>query len=79
MDDNASNSGHSGYIITAYSIFTLSCHMVSILLANVYVNNIEEWLLRGSLLLCYKMLKNSKISKKLETGSIKCDFYKIQF
>ena len=33
---------------TAYSIFTLYSHKVSILVANVYVNNLEEWLLRGS-------------------------------
>ena len=39
---------------TAYSIFTLYSHKVSILVANVYVYNLEEWLLRGSLLPCYK-------------------------
>ena len=39
---------------TANSIFTLYSHKVSILVANLYVNNLEEWLLRGSLLPCYK-------------------------
>ena len=65
---------------TANSIFTLYSHKVSILVANVYVNNLEEWLLRGSLLLCYKKLKNCKFSKRLEATSIEFDFYfKFQF
>ena len=55
---------------TANSIFTLYSHKVSILVANVYVNNLEEWLLRGLLLPCYKKLENSKISKRLEAASI---------
>ena len=63
---------------TANSKFTLYSHMVSILVANVYVNNLEEWLLRGSLLPCYKKLKNSKFSKRLEDASIEFDFDKFQ-
>ena len=35
---------------TAYSIFTLDSHKVFILVANVYVYNLEEWLLQGLLL-----------------------------
>ena len=56
---------------TANSIFTLYSHKVSILVANVYVNNLEEWLLRGK-------LKNCKFSKRLEAASIEFDFYQIQ-
>ena len=67
MEDNASNSNHSGI-----SLFTLSSHMIPILVANVYVNNLEEWLLQGSLLLCCKKMKNSKISTRLEAASIEC-------
>ena len=57
------------YIITAYSIFTFSYH------SHVYVNSLEEWLLRGLLHQCNKKLKNSKLSE--EIGG--CDFYKVQF
>ena len=41
------------YMISTYSRFTLSNHMVSILVANVYmyINSLEEWLLWKSLLL----------------------------
>ena len=63
---------------TTNSIFTLYSHKVSILVANVYVNNLEEWLLRGSLLQCYKKLKNCKFTKRLEAASIEFDFYKVQ-
>ena len=55
---------------TANSIFTLYSHKVSIFVANVYVNNLEEWLLRGSLFPCYKKLKNSKFSKRLEAAQL---------
>ena len=72
--ENASNSEHQ----TVGSIFTLYSHKVSILVANVYVYNLKEWLLRGSLLPCYKKLKSSKFFKKLEAASIELDFYKIQ-
>ena len=63
---------------TANSIFTLYSHKVSILVANIYVNNLEEWLLRGSLLPCYKKLRNSQISKGLEAASIEFDFDNFQ-
>ena len=63
---------------TANSIFTLYSHKVSISVANVYVNNLEEWLLRGLLLPCYKKLKSSKFFKKLEAASIEFDFNKFQ-
>ena len=63
---------------TANSIFTLNSHKVSILVANVYVNSLEEWLLRGSLLPCYEKLKNFEFSKRLEAASIEFDFYKVQ-
>ena len=63
---------------TAYSIFTLYSHKVSILVANVYVYNLEEWLLRGSLLPCYNKLKSHTFSKRLEAASIEFKFYKIQ-
>ena len=63
---------------TAYSIITLYRHKVSILVANVYINDLEEWLLGGSLLPCYKKLKSSKFSKSLEAVSFEFDFYKIQ-
>ena len=53
--------------------------MVSILVANVYINSLEEWLLWGLLHPCYKKLKNSKFSKRLEAVSIECDLYKILF
>ena len=59
-----------------YSIFTLYSHKVSSLVANVYVYNLEEQLLRGSLLPCYKKLKSSTFFKRLEAASFK--FYKIQ-
>ena len=49
---------------TAYSIFTLYSHKISILVANVY--NLEEWLLRGSLLPCYKKLVFGHFSCKEE-------------
>ena len=62
---------------TAKSIFTLNSHKVSILVANVYVNNIEEWLLQGSLLPCYKKRKNCKFSKRLEAASNEVVFCKI--
>ena len=63
---------------TANFIFTLYSHKISILVANVYVNNLEEWLLRGSLLPCYKKLKNCKFSMRLEAAAIEFDFYKVQ-
>ena len=63
---------------TAYSIFTLYSHKVSILVANVYVYNLEERLLRESLLLCYKKLKSSKCFKRSEAALIEFYFYKIQ-
>ena len=67
---------------TAYSIFTLYSHKVSILVANVYFYNLEEWLLRGglrgSLLPCYKKLKIGTFFKRLEAASIEFEFYKIQ-
>ena len=53
---------------TAYSIFTLYSHKVSILVANVYVYNLEEWLLRGKLLPCYKIAEkrhSSSVSASL--------------
>ena len=50
--------------------------MVSILVANVYVNNLEECPLRESLLPC---LNNSRFSKRLDAASIEFDFNKIQF
>ena len=77
MNDKASNSDHSG--ISLPRILTLPYHMVSILVATVYVNSLVELLLRGLLLPCYKKLKNSKFSMRLEAASIKFDFYKTQF
>ena len=78
MNANDSQSDHSGILYTASSIFTLYSLKVSILVPNIYVNNLEERLLRGSLLPCYIKLKNCKFSKKLETASIEFDFYKFQ-
>ena len=78
MNDYASNSDHSGILLLRH-IFTHFSHIVSILEANVYINNLDEWLLWGLLLPCYKNLKNSTFSKRLETASIELDFYKIQF
>ena len=43
------------------------------IVANVYVYYTEEWLLQGSLLPCYKILKNGKFSKRLETASVEFD------
>ena len=65
---------------TAYSIFKLYSHKVSILVANVYVmvNNLEDWLLQGVLLPCYKKLKNSTVSKILEAALAEIDFHKIK-
>ena len=63
---------------TAYSIFTLYSDNVSIYVANVYVYNLEEKLLRGSLLPCYKKLKSHTFFKRLEAASIEFEFYKIQ-
>ena len=63
---------------TANSIFTLYSHKVSILVLNVCVYNLEEWLLRGSLLPCYKKLKSRIFFKRLEAASIELKFYKIQ-
>ena len=59
---------------TAYSIFTLYSHKVSVFVANIYVYNLEEWLLRGSLLPCYKRLKSSIFFKRLEAASIAFEF-----
>ena len=70
VNDNAANSDHSGKALH---------HIVSILVVNVYVNSLEEWLLRGSFLPCYKKLKGRKVSKGLKAVSFVCDFYKIQF
>ena len=63
---------------TANSIFTLYSNKVSILVANFHVNNLEEWLLRGSLLPRYERLINCKFTKRLEAASIEFDFYKFQ-
>ena len=63
---------------TAYSIFTLYSHKVSIIVVNVYAYNLEEWLLRGSLLPCYKKLKSGTCFKRLVAASIEFEFYKIQ-
>ena len=41
MNDNASNSDHSGVSYRVFYIYTYS-HKVSILVANVYVYNLEE-------------------------------------
>ena len=70
MNDNASNMDHSGVSYCVFYIYTLYSHMVSILVANVYIYNLEEWLLQGSLLLCYKKLKSGTFFKTLETASI---------
>ena len=78
MNDNDLNSDHLGILYREFYIYTFS-HKVSILVANVYVNSLEEWLLRGPLLPCYKKLKNSKLSKRLEAASIEFDFYKFQY
>ena len=45
VNDNVPKSDH-GYIINPYSIFILSNYMVSISVANVYVNSLEKLLLR---------------------------------
>ena len=50
---------------------------VSILVANVYVYNLEECLSRDSLLPCYKKLKSGTFFKRLEAASIEFEFYKI--
>ena len=73
MNDNASNSDHSGVSYRVFYIYTL-CHKVSILVANVYVYNLEEWLLRGKLLPCYKKLKSGTFFKRLEAASIEFEF-----
>ena len=72
MNDNASNSDHSDVSYCLFYIYFYS-HKVSILVANVYVYNLEEWLLRSD-----KKLKSSKFFKILEAASIELDFYKIQ-
>ena len=80
MNDNASNSDHSGVQYnTVFSISTLNCHKVSILVANVYLYNLKEWLLRGSLLPCYKKLKSRTFFKRLEAFSIEFGFHKILY
>ena len=53
--------------------------MVSILVANVYVNHLKEGLLQDHYSRVAKKMKSNKISKRLEAASIECDFYKIQF
>ena len=53
--------------------------MVSILVAIFYVNNLEEWLLQGVLLPCYKKLLNSTFPKRLEAALAEFDFQKIQY
>ena len=75
MNDNASNSAIQVYH-TAYSIFTLYSHKVSILVANVYVYNLEEWLLRGSLLPCYKKLKSRTFSRDWRLPQLNLNFTK---
>ena len=74
VNDSASNSDHSG---VSYRVFTLYSHKVSILVANVYVNNLEEWLLPGALLPCYKKPKSCSFFKRLEALSIEFKCYKI--
>ena len=61
---------------TAYSIFTLYSHKVSILVANVYVYNLDEWLLRGSLLPCYKKLKATLFSRDWRLPQLNLNFTK---
>ena len=61
---------------TAYSIFTLYSHKVSIFVANVYVYNLEEWLLRGKLLPCYKKLKSSTFSRDWRLPQLNLNFRK---
>ena len=75
MNDNASNIR---MYHTAYSIYTLYSHKVSILEANVYVYNLKEWLLQGLLLPCYKKLKSRTFFKRLEAASIEFEFFIIQ-
>ena len=58
-------------------IYTLYSLKVSILVANVYVYNLEKWLLRGSLIPCYKKLKSSTFFKRLEAASIEFEFLQI--
>ena len=66
MNDNTSNNDHSGISLPRI----LYKHMVSIFVADVYVYSLEEWLLRGSLLLCHKKLKYTKFSKRLEAAIV---------
>ena len=60
----------------ANSIFTLYSHKVSILVANVYVNNLEEWLLWGSLLPCYKKLKTANFLRDWKLPQLNLTFTK---
>ena len=50
---------------TANSIFTLYSHKVSILVANIYVNNLEEWLLRDNY---------SRVTKSRKTANFPRDW-----
>ena len=63
---------------TAYSIFNFYSYKFSILVANVYVNNREKWLLQGVLLVCNIKLKNSTFSKRFDAALAEFVFHKIQ-
>ena len=46
-------------------------HVVTILMVNVYVYSLEEWLLKHSRLPCDKKLKHVTFTKRLEAAIIK--------
>ena len=62
MNANDSNSDHSCISYREFYIYTLMSQG-SILVANVYANKVGEWLLRGSLLPCYKKLKTANFPR----------------
>ena len=65
MNGYTLNSNHSSIALPLY-LYTLTDHVLTILVANVYVDSLEKWLLRQLLLLCYKKLKNVKFTKRLQ-------------
>ena len=52
--------------IRLHNHWSISLPVVTILVANVYVYTLEKWLLRQSLLPCYKKAQNVKFTKRLE-------------
>ena len=76
VNDNASNSDHSGISLPHILYLLFSNQRVSILVSIVYVNILEQMAVTGIITPVLQKAESSKFSKRLEAASIIYDFYK---